>query len=53
MDAQLSRQDAWQLLLKYNKDAFHLKHAQTVEGVMRYFARKLGYTYNENFWGNA
>ncbi|MDR1396500.1 MAG: hypothetical protein LBJ14_02035 [Desulfarculales bacterium] len=39
----INRQEAWQLLTEFNKDEFHLKHALIVEGVMRYFARKLGY----------
>lgn len=51
MNTKLSRQDAWILLTKYNTDAFHLKHAQIIEGVMRYFARELGYTKDGDFWG--
>lgn len=51
MNTNLSRQDAWELLTQYNKDPFHLKHAQTVEGVMRYFAHELGYAVDEDFWG--
>ena len=39
----MTRDEAWALLTKYNQDAFHLQHAETVEGVMRYFARELGY----------
>ena len=39
------------LLNEYNKDRFHLKHALTVEGVMRYFAEKLGYGDEVDFWG--
>ena len=35
----LTRDQAWELLTKYNKDPFHLRHALTVEGMMRYFAR--------------
>ena len=37
-----TREEAWELLTRYNQDAFHLQHAETVEGIMRYFARKLG-----------
>lgn len=51
MKTKLSRQDAWELLNMYNKDDFHLKHAQIVEGVMRHFARELGYAADEEFWG--
>ncbi len=47
----ITREKAWELLTEYNKDTFHLKHAQVVEGVMRYFARQLGYSEEEDFWG--
>lgn len=47
----LTRDEAWELLTEFNKDHFHLKHALTVEGVMRYFARELGYSDEEEFWG--
>ena len=47
----MTREEAWELLTEYNQDAFHLKHAQTVEGVMKYFARELGYADQEEFWG--
>ena len=45
------REEAWSLLTEYNKDKFHLEHAQIVEQTMRYFARKLGYAEEEDFWG--
>ncbi|MDD6735495.1 MAG: hydrolase [Clostridiales bacterium] len=48
---EITREDAWALLTEYNKDKFHLKHAVTVEGVMRYFAKELGYASEEEFWG--
>lgn len=48
-----TREEAWELLTRYNQDAFHLQHAETVEGIMRYFARKLGYEQEEDFWGIA
>ena len=47
----MTRDKAWKLLTTYNEDPFHLKHAETVEGVMRYFARELGYGDEEAFWG--
>jgi predicted hydrolase (HD superfamily) len=47
----LSRAAAWELLRKYNKDPFHLQHALTVEGVMRWYARELGFGAEEDFWG--
>ncbi len=46
-----TREEAWELLTKYNKDEFHLKHARIVEGVMKYYARELGYGEEEEFWG--
>lgn len=51
MSKQLTRGEAWNLLCEYNKDPFHLKHAQVVEGVMEYFAEQLGYGNEKNFWG--
>lgn len=51
MNAGFSREDAIGLLKKYNKDGFHLRHAYTVEGVMKYYARDLGYGEDEDFWG--
>lgn len=46
----LTREEAWNLLTEYNQEHFHLKHALTVEGVMRYFANKLGYEEEADFW---
>jgi predicted hydrolase (HD superfamily) len=51
MDTTMTREQAWNLLCTYNKDAFHLHHALTVEGVMRWFAVDLGYGSDEEFWG--
>ena len=45
----MTRDDAWALLTKYNSEPFHLQHAQTVEGVMRWYAQKLGY--DPDYWG--
>lgn len=49
----MTREEAWALLTKYNQDPFHLKHAETVEGVMRYFANSLGYGDEAEFWSNV
>jgi predicted hydrolase (HD superfamily) len=38
MNANINRQQAWDLLTQYNKDAFHLQHALTMEGVMKWYA---------------
>lgn len=47
----ITREEAWNLLTQYNKESFHLRHALTVEGIMRYFARELGYGEQEEYWG--
>lgn len=39
----MNREEAWNLLRQYNKESFHLRHALTVEGIMRYFAKELGW----------
>ena len=49
--SELTRDEAWKLLTEYNKDKFHLHHAQIVEGVMRYYAKELGYENEVDFWG--
>ncbi len=49
--SSISREDALELLKKYNKEPFHIQHALTVEGVMRWFAKELGYAQEEDFWG--
>lgn len=49
----ITRDEAWDLLTEYNKDEFHLKHALTVEGVIRWYAKELGYGDEEDFWGIA
>lgn len=47
----ITREEAWQLLTKYNSEPFHLRHALTVEGIMKYFANELGYHDEIEFWG--
>jgi predicted hydrolase (HD superfamily) len=51
MDAKISRQQAWELLKQYNKEPFHLQHALTMEGVMKWFAKDQGLDSEEEFWG--
>ncbi len=45
------REEAWNLLTEYNQEAFHLEHAQVMEQTMKYFAEKLGYGEEAEFWG--
>ena len=47
----MNRDEAFELLKKYNKEDFHIHHGKTVEGTMRYFAEKLGYEDEADFWG--
>ena len=48
---EMNRENAWNLLTKYNKEPFHLQHALTVEAVMKYFAEELGYGAEKEYWG--
>jgi predicted hydrolase (HD superfamily) len=47
----ISRDEAWDLLGKYNREPFHLQHAETVEGVMRWFAADQGFGDDADYWG--
>lgn len=51
MNTNITREEAVNLLHKYNKDSFHLQHAVTVESVMRWYAEKLGYEADADNWG--
>ncbi|MBT9779795.1 hydrolase [Clostridium sp. MCC353] len=51
MKSNLGREEALELLKKYNKEPFHILHGRTVEYVMRWFARELGYGEDEDYWG--
>ena len=53
MKQTLPREAAVALLKQYNKDLFHLRHAYTVEGVMRWYANELGYGEDADFWAQA
>ena len=49
--SQITREQALKLLKTYNKEEFHIQHALTVEGVMRWYAKELGYGEEEEYWG--
>ena len=51
MTSTISRDEALELLRKYNKEPFHIQHGITVEKTMRWFARELGYGDEEDYWG--
>lgn len=46
----MTQEQAWTLLKEYNQDEFHLEHADIVGKTMRYFAEKLGYGDEKDFW---
>lgn len=47
----ITRDDAFTLLKRYNKDPFHIQHALTVEEVMKWYSVELGYKDEEEYWG--
>ena len=53
MKTALTREQALSLLRKYNKEPFHILHGLTVEGVMRWYAKELGYENEADYWANV
>lgn len=53
MKTKVTREQAMELLKKYNQEPFHILHALTVEGVMRWYAKEYGFGDEEDFWGIA
>lgn len=51
MKSKVTREKALELLKTYNKEPFHIQHGLTVEKVMRWYARELGYGDEEEYWG--
>lgn len=50
-ESTITRDKAFDLLKTYNKDPFHIRHALTVEGGMRYYAKALGFDDEVDYWG--
>lgn len=50
---EFDRAQAWSLLREYNKEPFHLRHALTVEAVMGWYAKELGYGDRADFWSTV
>jgi predicted hydrolase (HD superfamily) len=46
----MTRDDALSLLMEYNQEPFHIEHGETVGRVMRWYAEKLGYGDEADFW---
>ena len=53
MQSALTREQALKLLQTYNQEPFHIQHALTVEGVMRWYAGALGYGDDADFWATV
>ena len=51
MKNTITRNEAIDLLKKYNKEPFHILHGLTVEGVMRWYAEQLGFSNEAEYWG--
>ena len=51
MKITIGREDALALLRQYNEEPFHILHALTVEGVMRWYAADMGYGEETDYWG--
>ncbi len=50
MTSDLTREEALELLRKYNQEPFHIQHGLTVEKTMRWFANELGYGDEADYW---
>ena len=53
MRACITREAALAALQQYNTESFHIQHALTVEGVMRWYAMELGYGEDADFWATV
>ena len=53
MKVCITREAALAALQEYNKESFHIQHALTVEGVMRWYAGALGYGEDADFWATV
>ena len=49
----IAREAALAALQEYNREPFHIQHALTVEGVMRWYATELGYGEDADFWATV
>ena len=50
LTSSITREQAYDLLTRYNHEPFHIQHALTVEGVMRWYANELGHGDEADFW---
>ena len=49
----MDRDTAFELFKKYNKDKFHIQHALTLEGVLKWYAKELGYSDDVDYWSRV
>ena len=52
MESAVTRDEAFELLKQYNKEPFHIQHALTVEGVMKWYANELGFGQERRLLGH-
>ena len=50
-ETKVTREQALDLLKKYNQEPFHILHGLTVEAVMRWYAKEIGRGDEADFWG--
>ena len=50
MKETITPEQAFEIIKKYNKEPFHLRHALTVGGVMEELAKQLGYEEEALYW---
>ncbi len=50
LTSTISRENALELLMKYNKESFHILHGLTVSGVMKWYATELGFEDEAEYW---
>ncbi len=53
LTSTIDRENALQLLRKYNEEEFHIEHALMVEGVMRWYANELGFSEQADYWATV
>lgn len=51
-ESGLTREQAFELLKRYNEDEYHILHAEQLEALMRYYAERYD-SENVDFWGQV
>ena len=50
---KITREEALEMLLKYNGEPFLIQHGLTLEGVLRWYANELGYQEDADYWATV